>query len=288
MKRLIILTILLLFSLPAFSDSQYLYRFDMRAPNPNTESRSEANWEDLIFRNGFKPPGFERSVLNHLRGISCWQRTRTTGFISMTSDFDPEEITSYAFHRALFYALEEDRRAKLEHRSPRGIYIYQIDPDYNMYEAARTLEYYKSQPGLSSSQIDELEKLIRQAGDSWGGQSEWISDGPVRGNQIVGAYRILAGMTHLTQADFIRNVDYHRLGSGRNPGPFTGVNLSSELAILPNRERIVSTSDSQYTSCASAISWCFDRFSTARKGGSTGLATTNSLCYIEEFKKVPF
>ncbi|XTZ40051.1 scabin-related ADP-ribosyltransferase [Salmonella enterica] len=138
MKKTIIAFLLFLLTTPSFA-VQYVYRVDSRPP-------------DVVFRDGFRPHGYNRNLQQHIRGESCAAGTRNSAFIATTPSID-------AVHRIA--------RTYYSSSSFQGtLYAYRIRADNSFYAIMPSASYLSTQ-GVSFSPLEvEMMRL----------QDEYVTD----------------------------------------------------------------------------------------------------------------
>lgn len=161
-KKLLAISLTLIYSINSNAEEHFLYRVDTRSPN-------------YIFTYGFTPLGDNRSVLQHVRGTSC-RGTGDSMYISTTGDY--YWARNYAYR--LSGNLAQDPFA-----IDANVYIYRIRHTPAFYEASRVLTRL-SQGSTSSSITRQALGAIPTARD----QAEWIIEGAVSPLDINSAVQI--------------------------------------------------------------------------------------------------
>lgn len=130
-----------------------VYRMDQRPPPE-------------IFERGFTPPGRDGNLYRHVTGETCYQGSRSSAFISTTSD--------ETFARAWGSEIT---------RAGRHFYVYRIRPTTRFYPTTISLLHAHDITGIDA---------YRLAATTFVEQREWASHGAIPANSIVDAVEFIS------------------------------------------------------------------------------------------------
>ncbi|MFT0137327.1 enterotoxin A family protein [Alcanivoracaceae bacterium MT1] len=215
----------------------FLFRVDTRPPSVVIYGGSEG---------GFSPLGDDESLVAHVRGATCLQGSRTSGYISVSSD--PEWADNYA--RRL-YSL----------RGGEPVYVYVIRQTRDFYNAARVLRtrFPDDHPYVQSAER----------------QSEWVTRNNITTADIYGVREFSEAAIDPNHTPPIqRNIQYSDEASSVNNGTFLINDYEMEV-FDSGRPRVVSRAPLVGT-CLSATLSCLSRSERERRD-----VNSSSRCYIE-------